>query len=693
MMTRIGAFVTALGLTAVVLAAHSSNLAAQQPAPPVQDQPAASRSGVDLAAMDRSVNPCEDFYKFACGGWMTKHPLPPDQPRYGRFTELQDRNNEILREILESAAKPGAAGATSPEQQKLGDYYASCMAEEEIEKKGTAPLAADLARIDAIKTKNDIPAVVGQMHPVGMTGFFGFGSAPDFKDATQYMLIYAQGGLGLPDRDYYFKEDASSVKIREAYLAHVATMLELGGASAASAAAGARVVMQIETALAKAALDRVAQRNPSNIYHKMSRDEVKKLMPAFNMSQYLERAEAPPGDNANVSEPEFLKAVDAVIAATPLADLKTYLRWHVVHSNAHMLPKRFVDENFAFYGKALTGAQEQRPRWKRCVDAADADLGEALGKIYVERTFGAEGKARTLEMVEAIEAALARDISEITWMSAETKKAAETKLRAVANKIGYPDRWRDYSSLRIVRGDAYGNSQRSNLFGYRRQMAKIGKPVDKTEWLMTPPTVNAYYNPLENNINFPAGILQPPFFNKAADDAVNYGAAAAVVGHELTHGFDDQGRRFDAQGNMREWWTPVDGKAFEERAACFDKQYSGYTAIGDVKLNGKLTLGENVADNGGLRLAWMALMDRLKTKPLTTADGFSPQQRFFLGWAQMWCENKSPEIARLHAQTNPHSPGEYRTNGVVVNMPEFAAAFSCPATARMVAQGPVCRVW
>ena len=695
-MPRVRAFSTAILTAALALAGAGAPLGAQQAPPPPQDQPMVSRSGVDLAALDRAVNPCDDFYKFACGGWMAKHPAPPDQPRYGRFEELQNRNNEILRDILENAAKSSAvAGASglSAELKKVGDYYASCMAEAEIETKGTAPLAPDLARVQAIAEKADIPAVVGHMHSVGMTGFFGFGSAPDFKDATQYMLIFAQGGLGLPDRDYYLKDDDTSVKLRQQYQDHVSRMLQLAGANAGAAANAAKVVVQIETALARGALDRVARRNPSNIYHKMSRDEVKRLMPNFNMSQYLERAEAPPGNDANVSEPDFLKAVDAVIAATPLPDLKTYLRWHVVHSNAHMLPKRFADETFAFYNKVLTGAQAQRPRWKRCVEAADADLGEALGKIYVERTFGAEGKARTLQMVEAIEGALARDIAEISWMSPETKKAAESKLRAVANKIGYPDRWRDYSSLRIVRGDAYGNSQRANLFGYRHQMAKIGKPVDKTEWYMTPPTVNAYYNPLENNINFPAGILQPPFFIRTADDAVNFGAAGAVVGHELTHGFDDQGRRFDAQGNMREWWTPADGKSFEERAACFDTQYGGYTAIADVKLNGKLTLGENVADNGGVRLAWMALMERLKTNPLDTADGFTPQQRFFVGWAQMWCENKSPEIARLHAQTNPHSPGEYRTNGVVVNMPEFAAAFSCPATAKMVSQTPVCRVW
>jgi endothelin-converting enzyme/putative endopeptidase len=368
------------------------------------------------------------------------------------------------------------------------------------------------------------------------------------------------------------------------------------------------------------------------------------------------------------------------------------MRWHVVHSHAAMLPKRFVDEDFAFYGKTLQGAKELRARWKRCVDAADSDLGEALGKIYVDRTFGAEGKERTEQMVKGIEAALAADIKEISWMSDETKRQAEIKLRGVANKIGYPDRWRDYSSLSIARGDAYGNSQRAHVFAYRRQMAKIGKPVDKTEWMMTPPTVNAYYNPLENNINFPAGILQPPFFSKGADDAVNYGAAAAVVGHELTHGFDDQGRRFDADGNLREWWTPADGKAFEERAACVANQYGGYTAVGDVKVNGKLTLGENVADNGGLRLAWMALMELMKSKQLARADGLSPEQRFFVGWAQMWCENRSDEAARLSAQTNPHSPGRYRTNGVVANMPEFAKAFSCPATAKMV-QEKACRVW
>jgi endothelin-converting enzyme/putative endopeptidase len=684
MMTRSRAFALIAMPIAVLMTADDARVRAQEPL----GQMLVSRSGIDLTSLDQTANPCTDFYQFTCGGWMASHPAPPDQPRYGRFEELQDRNNLILKDILEGAAKP----ASAPELRKVGDYYASCMAESAIDAKGTAPLAPDLNRVAAIKDKADIPAVVGHMHTVGMSGFFGFGAAPDFKDAAQYMLIFGQGGLGLPDRDYYLKDDAVSAKLRMEYEQHVSRMLRLGGDTPAAAATGATTVLAIETTLAKSALDRVSQRDPTNIYHKMSRDEVRTLMPNFNMSQYLERAEAPPGDSANVSEPAFLKAVDQVIAATPLPDLKTYLRWHVIHSNASMLPTRFVDESFAFYGRTLTGATEQRPRWKRCVDAADGDLGEALGRIYVDRTFGSDGKARTLQMVEAIEASLGSDIRDISWMSAETKKAAEAKLRAVANKIGYPDRWRDYSTLRIVRGDAYGNSQRANAFAYRRQMAKIGKPVDKAEWLMTPPTVNAYYNPLENNINFPAGILQPPFFNKAADEAVNVGAAGAVVGHELTHGFDDQGRRFDAQGNLREWWTPADGKNFEERATCVANQYGNYTAVADVKVNGRLTLGENVADNGGVRLAWMALIEMLKTRRLGSADGFTPEQRFFVGWGQMWCENRSDEIARLHAQTNPHSPGKYRTNGVVSNMPEFAQAFSCPANAKMVNQ-PVCRVW
>ncbi len=672
---------------ASIMAAADARLAAQQPP---SDGATPSKSGIELASLDRTADPCTDFYRFACGGWLAKNPLPPDQPSYGRFEELQDRNNEIVHGILETTAKAG--GARDANATKVGDYYATCMDEAGIEAKGLAPLDADFKRIDAIASKDDLPAVVGYFHSVGVAPFFNVGSIPDFKDATETIAAFAQGGMGLPDRDYYLKDDANTVQLRDAYGRHVARMLQLAGDPADRAAAGSKAITQIETALAKRALDRPSRRVPANIYHKMSIDEARQLTPAFALAPYFRGAEAPALTAINVTEPEFMKGVDDVIVSTPLDDLKVYLRWHVVHGNAPLLPKAFVDENFAFYGKTLQGTEEQRARWKRCVDFTNGDLGEAVGKAYVDRTFGAEGKERTLRMVQAIEAALHDDIQQITWMSDATKQQAEIKLRAVANKIGYPDKWRDYSALRIIRGDALGNSLRANAFEFHRQMAKIGRPVDKTEWLMTPPTVNAYYFPPENNINFPAGILQPPFFNKAADDAVNFGAAGAVVGHELTHGFDDQGRQFDAQGNLRDWWIAADAKAFEERAACIVNQYGGYTAVGDVKVNGKLTLGENIGDNGGLRLAWMALMERMKAARLAQADGFTPEQRFFIGWGQMWCEHETDAVARLHAQTNPHSPGRYRANGVVSNMPEFQKAFSCPAAAKMANQ-PMCRVW
>jgi putative endopeptidase len=671
------AFASTLAI-APVLAQSGQSPASQQ-----------SQSGIELASMDRTADPCGNFYQFACGGWIKAHPLPPDRPSFGRFDELQDRNDDALHAILEDAMKPGVA---DPDVKKIGDYYATCLAEDSIEAKGLAPVKPDLDRVAAMKEKTDVPLVVGHMHTVGISTFFGFGAAPDFKDSTHYMLIFDQDGMALPDRDYYLQDDEHMKSLRAAYEQHVAKIMTMAGDAPDQAAAEAKTVLTIESALAKASLDRTVQRDPANIYHKMTRDEVKKLMPDFNMSAYLERAEAPPGDFANVAQPEFLKEVDQIVATHSLADLKTYMRWSILHSSVTWLPKKFDDENFAFFGRMLSGQEQQLPRWKRCVHRTDSQLGEALGRIYVEKMFGTEGKQRTLQMVHDIEAALSTDIKQIDWMSDATKKQAEVKLQAVANKIGYPDKWRDYSSLRVVRGDGFGNWERANTFEYRRQLAKIGKPVDKTEWGMTPPTVNAYYNPNENNINFPAGILQPPFFTKTADDAVIYGAVAAVVGHELTHGFDDEGRKFDGDGNMREWWTPADGKAFEERAACVDKQYSSYTAVDDMKLNGKLTLGENVADNGGLRLAWMALMQRLNTGQLGQADGFTPQQRFFIGWGQMWCENRSAEFSRMLVKVDEHSPGQFRANGVVSNMPEFQKAFSCPATAPMVSQ-PVCRVW
>ena len=654
-----------------------------------QRQPGApdTRSGIDLDAMDRTANACADFYQFACGGWIVKHPLPADRGSYGRFTEVDDRNNDVLRDILEKASLE----PSDPDARRSGDYYASCIDEKRIDKLGMTPLSADLARIAAVTTRARLAPVIAALHAKGVPVFFGFGSTPDFKDASKVIAGAAQSGLGLPDRDYYVRDDQHSKKLREEYVTHVQRMLRLSGLSALASTAGAQAVMRVETEMAKSALDRVSRREPSNVYHKMALGEVREITPVFDWAVYLRDVGAPRFDDMNVAEPQFMKAVNEVLTKTPLRDLRAYLRWHLLNSTAEFLPKPFVDENFAFT-RILTGAKQLRPRWKRCVQYTDNDLGEVVGKVFVRRAFGGDAKARTLDMVHAIEQAMDQDLQLLTWMSDDTKKQAFAKLRAVANKIGYPDKWRDYSALRIVRGDALGNSQRANAFELHRQLAKIGKPVDKSEWAMTPPTVNAYYNPLENNINFPAGILQPPFYNNAADDAVNFGAVGAVVGHELTHGFDDQGRKFDAQGNLRDWWTEADGRAFEERAACIVNQYGNYTAIDDVKLNGKLTLGENTADNGGVRLAWMALQESMAKKPLAAADGFTPEQRFFLGWAQIWCQNRTDEMKRMLATTDPHSPGQDRVNGVVANFPEFQKAFNCQTGSPMV-NATACRVW
>jgi len=654
-----------------------------------QRQPGApnTQSGLDLDAMNRTANACTDFYQFACGGWITSHPLPADRARYGRFTELDDRNTDVLRDILETSS----SNAPDADARKSGDYYASCVDEKRIDQKGTAPLSADLAQIASVTTRGRLAPVISALHAKGVPVFFRFGSSPDFKEASKVIAEADQGGLGLPDRDYYVKQDDHSKKLRQDYVTHVQRMLRLSGLSPVASTEGAQAVLRIETEMAKAALDRVSRREPAKVYHKMVLGEVRELTPVFDWAVYLRDLQAPSFNDMNVAEPEFMKGVNELLTKAPLRDLRAYMRWHLLDASAEFLPKPFVDENFAFT-KILTGQKQLRPRWKRCVQYTDSDLGEVVGKVFVQRAFGADAKARALEMVHAIEHAMDQDLQSLTWMSDETKKQAFVKLRAIANKIGYPDKWRDYSALRIVRGDALGNSQRANAFELHRQLAKIGRPVDKTEWGMTPPTVNAYYNPLENNINFPAGILQPPFYNNAADDAVNLGAVGAVVGHELTHGFDDQGRKFDAEGNLRDWWTEADAKAFEERAACIVNQYGGYTAVDDVKLNGNLTLGENTADNGGLRLAWMSLEESLAKKPLGVADGFTAEQRFFIGWAQIWCQNQTDEISRMLATTDPHSPGQYRVNGVVGNFPEFQKAFNCQ-TGSPMANTNACRVW
>ncbi len=644
----------------------------------------------DVKLLDRSVDPCRNFYQFTCGTWMKDNPIPPDQSRWGRFSELQERNREILRRILEVAAVPNVN--RDPITSKIGDYYTACMNVSEIDAKGLKPLDAELQRIRDLKDTNELAAEVAHMHDRGMSAFFDFSSGPDFKNSKENIAQLDQGGLGLPDRDYYLKTDPKSVEIRQKYVAHVQRTFELAGYAPDRAKAAANTVLRLETELAKVSLDRVSQRDPEKVYHKMTRQELEALGTGFRWSAYFRDAGTPPFQSLNVSWPDFIKGMDAEIRGTPLNDWKTYLTWHLLHSEARMLPTPFVEENFNFYGKTLTGAKEMRPRWKRCVDFTDSQLGEALGQKYVELTFGPEGKARTLEMVHSLEKALGEDIQGLSWMSPATKQQAVVKLHAITDKIGYPNKWRDYSSVVIRRNDALGNDDRAAAFEVHRQINKIGKPVDPQEWEMTPPTVNAYYDPLTNSINFPAGILQPPFFDKKIDNAVNYGGIGMVIGHELTHGFDDEGRQFDAQGNLHDWWTPEDAKRFNEREACIDKEYSSFTVAPDVHVNGKLTLGENTADNGGLRVALKALHNTEAGHPGPDIDGFTPDQRVFLSFGQVWCTNERPEALRLQVQTDPHSPPEFRVNGVVQNMPEFQKAFSCKAGAAMVSPN-ACHVW
>ena len=672
------AFLLAAAAVAL-LAQSSSNIEAPKSTP-----------GFSVANMDLKANPCVDFYQYACGLWTANNPIPPDQSRWGRFDELQQRNQAILRGILEKLAvsDPKRAGI----DQKLGDFYVSCMDEAGINKRGLEPIQPYLDEIAGIASKAAIPNEIPKLHRKGISVFFSFGVSPDAKNSTLNIAEADQGGLGLPDRDYYFKDDPKSVELRKQYLAHVQKNFELLGETAAKASADAQGVMKIETELAKGSMDRVERRDPAKTYHKLTTHELFSLAPFIDWPKYFAAMGAPPIDSLNVVAPNFFRTIESVSVQNSLDDLKTYMRWHVVRAEAALLPAPFEVESFHFYKQILTGAKEERPRWKRCVDYTDGDLGFALGQKYVDETFGVEGKQRTLKMVQEIEKALVDDIGKLDWMTAETKKEALIKLRAVTNKIGYPDKWRDYSPVQITRGDAVGNDMRATEFEVERQIHNIGKPVDRTEWLMTPPTVNAYYNPLENNINFPAGILQPPFYDNKMDEPVNYGGIGSVVGHELTHGFDDQGRHYDAQGNLRDWWTPEDAKEFEKRAECFVQEYSAFEPVDGLHVNGKLTLGENTADNGGVRLAFMALMKSLEGKKPPKIEGFTPEQRFFLGWGQIWCENQTPEIARLRVQVDPHSPGRYRINGVLSNMPEFRQAFACKLGEPMVRQ-PACRVW
>ena len=645
---------------------------------------------LDVNAIDKAADPCADFFQYACGAWNKNNPLPGDHARWGRFDQLQEHNQIVLRAILEKQAAPDPK--RSAIEQKVGDYYSACMDEKAASARDASALAPIMKRIDNIKDRKSLIAEVAGLQRQGIGALFSFYPIQDFHDSNMVIANVDQGGLSMPDRDYYLKEDAKSVEIRNQYLAHVQKMLELAGEKPAQAAEDAKVVVKIETELAKAAMDRTQRRDPHNRDHKMSPAELAALAPAFDFPSYLPGTQAEIRGGLNVGNPEFFKQVNAELSEAPLSEWKTYLRWHVVHATAPMLSQPFVDEDYRFNEHVLRGQKEPRPRWKRCVTFTDADLGEALGQLYVDQTFGAEGKQRTLAMVQALEKALKQDIQTLPWMTEATRQQALTKLAAIGNKIGYPDKWRDYSRLAITRNDALANSLHANEFEYHRQVAKIGKPVDRLEWLMTPPTVNAYYNPPQNEIVFPAGILQPPFYSNAADDAVNFGGIGAVIGHELTHGFDDQGRKYDAKGDLHDWWTAEDAKGFEERASCIADEYSGFVTVDDVKLNGRLTLGENTADNGGVRISYAALMDKLAGKELPAIDGYTPPQRFFLTFAQLWCQNVSDEDARRRAIIDPHSPGRWRVNGTLQNDSDFARAFSCKAGQPMVS-AKACRVW
>jgi len=676
--------------TAVHIAAFTGiAVHAQTTAPP-----ASSLRVFDPSLIDKSVDPCDNFYRYSCNGWFKRNPLPADQTSYGRFTELYELNRLHLKQILEQAAAPAAP--RSANEQKIGDEYSSCMNTATIDKLGLAPVQPELDRIAALNTLAQLPALLAHLHSIGVNAFFGLGSSQDFADSNSVISFYGAGGLGLPERDYYTRTDAKSQEQRRQYVAHVRKIFILAGESEAKAVKDADTVLAIETRLAKASLTITEQRDPQNLNHPTDVADFSKELTHFSLADYVAAAPAPASGKMNDMEPKFFAEFNALIADTPVARIKTYLRWQLLHAYAGTsLPESFDQETWNFYSHTLNGAEKQQERWKRCTSRVDGELGEALGQVYVAKYFPPAAKQHALEMTLAIEQAMDRDIDALDWMSSDTKVKAKEKLHAVMNKIGYPDKWRDYSKLEIVSGDALGNQMRANEFYVARDLAKIGKPVDKGEWQMTPPTVNAYYEPQQNNVNFPAGYFQPPFFSDKEDDAANYGDMGSTVGHELTHGFDDEGRQFDKDGNLKNWWTKEDEDKFTVRADCEVKQYDAIEAVPGVHLNGKLTLGENLADLGGLWLAWLAWLDKAETAHIdmtAKADGYTPDQRFWIAYAQQWCTQTRPEQLRSHALGDAHAPDEYRTNTVLRDLPEFAKTFSCKKTAKMVAATP-CRVW
>jgi putative endopeptidase len=649
---------------------------------------------LNLQSIDNSIDPCVNLYQYSCGRWQKDNPIPPDQTSWSVYAKLYADNLTFLRGILEQAAVPG--GQRDAVNQKIGDFYAACIDETAIETRGIDSIKLDLERIAALKTAHELAPLMANLHTTigGPSLMFVGGADQDPDNSEQVIASLDQGGLGLPERDYYTKDDAKSKEIRERYVQHIQKVFELLGDNPDIAKANAQIVMKMETSLAKASQTEVERRDPYKLKNKMDVAGLKKLTPNFDWDAYYADRHYPSVAILNVESPSFFKQLNTELKSESLDHWKTYLRFHVADAASPYLSARFVDANFDFYRKYLRGATEQQPRWKRCVQYTDRNLGEALGQAYVRKVFSPELKQSTLEMVERIEAAMEQRIRNLDWMSPETKKQALVKLHGIRNKIGYPEKWRDYSSVTITRDDFAGDIRNAVAFEQRRQIAKIGKPADRGEWGMTPPTVDAEYNPQMNDVNFPAGVLQPPLYDAKMDDAPNYGDTGGTEGHELTHAFDDEGSQFDATGNLKNWWTNADREKFDERTKCVSDQYSGYVAVDDIHINGRLTMGEDVADLGGEILAYIAWKAATADKDLKPIDGLTPEQRFFIGYAQWACANERPEDLRLRTQVDPHSPAQYRINGVVVNMPEFAEAFHCKAGQPMVKPSEkVCRVW
>ncbi len=646
--------------------------------------------GFSTTNLDRSCKPCDDFYEFAMGGWMKNNPIPPEFPSWGSFTILADRNQSSMRGILEASLK--ANPPTGSNQQKIADFYASCMDTTAIDASAIKPIAADLSAIDKLKESSELQPLISRLQQTGSGYLFNFDSTQDLDDSTQVIAEVKQGGLGLPERDYYTRSDDKSKQLRADYVAHIAKMFALAGDSPEKADAEAQTAMNFETTLANASMPRAQMRDPHAVWHKMTLPQLEGLAPAFPWEAYFRERNAPQFSAINVAQLDFFKEANRLLTEAPIDQWKSYLRWHVIHASANELSDAFVQENFNFYGAKLSGSKEIQPRWKRCVQSVNRNLGEALGQVYVEKYFPPEAKAHGREMVLNLIAALKSDIPVLTWMGPETKKEALEKLQAFQIKIGYPDKWRDYSALSVERSGYLANVRRSVSFEHARDLHKIGKLVDRTEWGMTPPTVNAYYNSTMNEIVFPAGILQPPFFDPKADDAINYGGMGAGIGHEITHGFDDEGSQFDGKGNLRDWWTKEDRKNFDQRATCVQQQFDGYEVEPGLHENGKLVLGESIADLGGLAISYAAYEKSIEAKRPPSLDGFTPEQRFFLGWAQVWGANLRPEYARLMANSNPHPISRFRVNGPLSNMELFAKAFGCKKGDAMVREN-VCKIW